>query len=117
MVARSDRFDDSGLQVSVRFLQDRSGSVFELIAPLGKESPVAKIASSRTGVINQVAYRVADLIAAGKHLRSQRATPTGVAKPAVAFGGALVQFFYVPEGFIVELIEAPDFSHRFASIP
>ncbi|MEA2837608.1 MAG: methylmalonyl-CoA/ethylmalonyl-CoA epimerase [Bradyrhizobium sp.] len=113
IVARTARFDDRGLGVSVQFLRDSSGVVLELISPLGLNSPVAKVASSRVGVINQFAYRVADLASAGRHFRSKRAVPTGAPKPAIAFGGALVQFFYFPDGFIVELIEAPDFKHSF----
>jgi methylmalonyl-CoA/ethylmalonyl-CoA epimerase len=116
IAAKTQRFDDANLGVSVQFLRDANGTVFELIAPLGPDSPVAKIASSRVGTINQLAYRVDDLASAGMYFRSNRAVPTGVPKPAVAFGGALVQFFYLPEGFIVELIEAAAFSHRFEAI-
>lgn len=116
ITSRTERFDDQQLGVSVQFLRDESGVVFELIAPLGPNSPVAKIASSRIGVINQLAYRVDDLSSAAEYFRSNGATPTGTPKPAIAFGGAFVQFFYMPEGFIVELIEAPDFSHQFESI-
>jgi methylmalonyl-CoA/ethylmalonyl-CoA epimerase len=114
--SRTERFDDQQLGVSVQFLRDDSGVVFELIAPLGSNSPVAKIAASRTGVINQFAYRVDDLSKAERYFRSNGATPTAQPKPAIAFGGALVQFFYMPEGFIVELIEAPGFSHQFERI-
>lgn len=116
IISRTKRFDDQQLGVSVQFLQDESGVVFELIAPLGSSSPVAKIAASRIGVINQLAYRVEDLSRAGEYFRFNGATPTAPPKPAIAFGGALVQFFLVPEGFIVELIEAPTFSHRFERI-
>ena len=113
IAASTERFDDPGLGVSVQFLQDKSGIVYELIAPLGSNSPVAKIAASRNGVINQLAYRVEDIAAAGQYFRSNGAIPTGSPKPAMAFGGALVQFFYTSEGFIVELIESPGFQHRF----
>jgi methylmalonyl-CoA/ethylmalonyl-CoA epimerase len=116
IVGRTRRFDDYFLGVSVQFLQDMSGFVYELIAPLGEDSPVAKVASSRSSVINQVAYRVEDLALAANHLRSQNAIPTGAPKKAIAFGNALVQFFLTREGFIVELIEAPAFNHCFESI-
>lgn len=116
ITSKTERFDDPGLGVSVQFLQDKSGIVYELIAPLGSSSPVAKIAASRNGVINQLAYRVEDIAAAGTYFRSNGATPTGLPKPALAFGGALVQFFYTSEGFIVELIEAPHIRHRFQAI-
>src|SRR4051812_45819372 len=67
ITSKTERFDDQQLGVSVQFLQEESGVVFELIAPLGLSSPVAKIASSRTGVINQFAYRVEDLSRAGEY--------------------------------------------------
>ena len=90
--------------------------LFELIAPLGPNSPVERIASSRVGVINQVAYRVPDLTAAAREFRSNRAVPIGPPKPAIAFAGANVQFFMAPAGFIVELIEAIDFIHSFEEL-
>jgi methylmalonyl-CoA/ethylmalonyl-CoA epimerase len=116
ITSSTGRFDDEPLGVSVQFVRDESGIVFELIAPLGPNSPVAKIASSRSGVINQFAYRVEDLSSAGNYFRSCGATPTAAPRPVVAFGGALVQFFLVPEGFIVELIEASSFNHRFEGL-
>ena len=112
----TDRFDDQRLGVSVQFVRDESGVVFELIAPIGSSSPVAKIAASRSGVINQFAYCVENLSMAADYFRSNGAIPTAAPKPAVAFGGAFVQFFLAPEGFIVELIEAAGFSHRFERI-
>jgi methylmalonyl-CoA/ethylmalonyl-CoA epimerase len=116
ITSATGRFDDQQLGVSVQFVRDESGVVFELIAPLGPSSPVAKIAATRTGVINQFAYRVEKLSIAADYFRSNGAIPTAAPKPAIAFGEALVQFFLVPEGFIVELIEAASFSHRFEPI-
>jgi methylmalonyl-CoA/ethylmalonyl-CoA epimerase len=110
------RFDDEVLGVSVQFLRDEGGMIFELIAPLGENSPVAKIASSRVGVINQVAYRVENLAEAADYFRKNGATPTAPAKPAIAFDGAPVQFFLAPDGFIVELIEAARFVHQFEPV-
>lgn len=107
------QFDDWGLGVSVKFARDRSGVIYELIAPLGENSPVAAIAKGRVGVINQLAYRVADLVEGASHMRAGGATPIGAAKPAIAFNGAKVQFFLSPVGFVIELIEAYDFSHHF----
>jgi methylmalonyl-CoA/ethylmalonyl-CoA epimerase len=116
LTSRTKRFDDQQLGVSVQFVRDESGVIFELIAPLGPNSPVAKIASSRVGVINQLAYRVEDLSRAAEYFRSKGALPTAPPRPAIAFGGAFVQFFYMPDGYIVELVEAPGFSHRFENI-
>jgi methylmalonyl-CoA/ethylmalonyl-CoA epimerase len=106
-------FNDPVLGVSVQFARDKSNLVFELIAPLGDNSPVASVVKTKLGVINQLAYRVENLEAASKDMRAAGALPTGAPKPAIAFGGARVQFFYTPQGFVVELIEAPGFSHVF----
>jgi len=116
IVARSARFDDGNLGVSVRFLKDRSGVLFELIAPFGSNSPVERIASTRVGVINQIAYRVPDLTAAARKFRSNRAVPIGPPRSAIAFAGANVQFFMAPAGFVVELIETVDFVHSFEGV-
>lgn len=90
--------------------------MFELIAPFGDNSPVAKIASSGRGVINQIAYRVANLAAAADYFRALGATPTGTAKPAVAFDGAPVQFFLTKEFVVVELIESEGISREFTPV-
>jgi methylmalonyl-CoA/ethylmalonyl-CoA epimerase len=111
--ATTARFDDAGLGVSVQFLRDIGGTQFELIAPLGENSPVARIAKIRTNVLNQIAYRVGDLETAGRHLRGQGAVPTGRPAPAIAFGGARVQFYLTRHGFVIELIEAEHFRHQF----
>lgn len=106
-------FDDAGLGVSVRFARDRAGIVYELITPYGSQSPVARTLKSRTNLLNQIAYRTASLEAATDCLRRSKAVPVGKALPALAFGGARVQFFLSPLGFVVEVIERADFRHRF----
>lgn len=110
------RFDDPVLTVSVRFLLDRSGVVFELIAPFGSPSVVDTVLKKGTSIINQVAYRTDDLAAAGEELVKQGCMPIGEAKPARAFGGALVQFYLSRLGFIIEVIEAATHQHDFKPI-
>lgn len=105
--------DDPGLQVSVCFARDAAGLVYELIAPLGDASPIAGTLRSRRNLLNHIAYRTSDLEGSVAQLRTQRAMPVGPAAPAVAFGGASVQFFMTPLGFIIELIEAGTASHEF----
>ena len=116
IVSATQIYDDQMLGVSVQFLRDASGVIFELIAPLGDNSPVAKIAASGRGVINQVAYRVRNLADAAQYFRAQGATPTGTAKPAIAFAGAPVQFFLTKEFVVVELIESEGASREFVPI-
>lgn len=114
IVASSPAFDDAGLGVSVQFHRDASGLVFELIAPFGDASPVRNTLG-QAHRINQLAYRCADLEAAGAQLRRARAVPLGPAAPALAFGGARVQFFWSPLGHVIELIEATSARDDFAA--
>lgn len=109
----TDRFDDSGLGVSVIFARDRAGMVYELIAPLGDKSPVAKAVASRKDALNQIAYRTASIADALPALRVQGALPIGPAKPAKAFGGANVQFLMTRLGYIIELVEGAESVHKF----
>jgi methylmalonyl-CoA/ethylmalonyl-CoA epimerase len=111
--AWTDRFDDDVLGVSVCFGREKSGLVYELIAPFGPDSPVARAARTNRDRLNQVAYRTSDLRRARDRFESQGALVLGEPKRALAFDRALVQFFYVPQGFIVELIEGVEFRHDF----
>jgi methylmalonyl-CoA/ethylmalonyl-CoA epimerase len=109
----TQRFDDGGLGVSVRFARDRTGVVYELIAPYGERSPVIRTLKSRNNLLNQLAYRTPSLEPAVARLRDQGAVPVTQPAPAVAFGGARVQFFMTPFDFLVELIELDSWAHQF----
>jgi methylmalonyl-CoA/ethylmalonyl-CoA epimerase len=108
-------FHDTVLGVSVCFGRDASGVVYELIQPLGPDSPVARAARTKRDRLNQLAYRTADLASAREHLEASGAMVLGEPRPALAFGGAQVQFLFLPQGFILELIESLDFRHTFVS--
>lgn len=107
IVAVSPAYADEGLGVSVQFFRDASGVVFELIAPLGDASPVANTLG-QSHRLNQLAYRCGDIEAAAVSLRRARAVPLGPPAPAVAFGGARVQFFWSPLGHVIELVETQE---------
>jgi methylmalonyl-CoA/ethylmalonyl-CoA epimerase len=111
----TQRFDDEMLGVSVRFIRDRAGMVYELIAPFGQESPVAKTLASKTNLLNQIAYRTSSLAESVAALRDQGNLPVGPARPAMAFGGAKVQFLLSELGFLIELIESPNHFHVFGT--
>ncbi|MGL6597167.1 VOC family protein [Aeromonas veronii] len=91
--------------VWVQFVHDEHGLCYELVAPAGENSPVTQVIKTRRNVINHLAYRVQSLQEGATRLREQRHLPLGPSQPAVAFGGAHVQFFLSPLGHIVELIE------------
>jgi methylmalonyl-CoA/ethylmalonyl-CoA epimerase len=107
------RFDDEILTVSVRFLRGPDGVVYEMIAPLGENSIVSAALRKGVSIINQLAYRTASIADDIAALKPQGFMPLGPSKPALAFGGAPVQFLLSPMGFVVELIEAPDHVHDF----
>jgi methylmalonyl-CoA/ethylmalonyl-CoA epimerase len=113
LIRWTERFDDVGLGVSVCFGIDATGLVVELIAPLGPDSPVARPARQRRDCLNQMAYRTDDLAGARARFEAGGAVMLSEPKPAMAFGGALVVFFLLPQGFIVEVVDARDFVHQF----
>lgn len=107
------RFDDPGLTVSVRFLRDPSGMVYEIIAPLGENSVVSETLKKQANLLNQLAYKTKNFLEDVKILRQQGFFPLGDAKPALAFSGAQVLFLLSPMGYIVELIEETNTAHQF----
>jgi len=109
----TDPLEDPLNGVNLQFGRDASGTVYELLSPLNAESPVAGTLVARKNLLNHVAYRIPDLAEAAATLREARCFPTADPKTAIAFGGALIQFFVTPIDTIVELIEAPDFAHDF----
>jgi methylmalonyl-CoA/ethylmalonyl-CoA epimerase len=104
-------FADPGLGVSVQFGVGASGPCYELIAPLGENSPVAAALRGGQRILNHVAYLTADLEAEGAKFAGQGCCAAGPAHPAVAYGGRRVQFWVSPLRFMVELIEAPEHEH------
>jgi methylmalonyl-CoA/ethylmalonyl-CoA epimerase len=104
----TDRFDDDGLRVSVQFLRDHSGVVYEMISPRGANSPVAKTLASNNNLLNQIAYRTPALKESDEAMRQAGHFALGPPAPALAFGGAKVQFFWCELGFVIELVEGFD---------
>lgn len=110
----TDEYEDGVNDVYVQFGRDPAGVCYELIAPLSKASPVANALRKGDRILNHVAYMTHDLEAAGAKLSGAGSVVLGEPKPAVAYGGRRIQFFFAPLQFIVELVEAPDHHHRFA---
>jgi methylmalonyl-CoA/ethylmalonyl-CoA epimerase len=112
----TEEFNDPVNGVYVQFGRDASAVCYELVAPIGPESPIAVTLKNRHNILNHVAYLVPDLQAAGEHLRQQGCAPIDSAKPAIAYGGRFIQFFVTPPRFVVELIEAPDHLHSYRNV-
>lgn len=107
-----DMFHDAGIGVSVQFGASAASPCFELICPLGEDSPVKRALAQGKNILNHVAYLAEDLEKAAEHLRQTGCFPIGEAQPAVAYGGKRVQFFLSPLRFIIEIVEAPGHRHE-----
>ena len=110
-------FRDETNGVLLQFGRDPAGVVYELLEPLDGKSPVYNALATGKGILNHVAYRVADLAINAEHMRASGCAPTSEPKPAVAYGGHKIQFFITPLRMIIELIEAPDHAHEFFHKP
>jgi len=112
----TEEIEDPVNGVRLQFGRDRAGVVYELLEPLDATSPVYPALASGRAILNHVAYLVPNLGGAAEILRSGGAGPTSEPKPAIAYGGARIQFFITSVRMIVELIEAPGHQHHF-SVP
>lgn len=112
----TEEIEDPVNGVRLQFGRDRAGVVYELLEPLDETSPVYPALISGRAILNHVAYLVPSLGGAGEILRSGGGGPVSEPKPAIAYGGARIQFFVTSVRMIVELIEAPGHEHQF-SVP
>ena len=109
----TEEFTDPVNSVCIQFGADASGICYELIAPLGDDSPIAKALNTGRNILNHVAYLVPDLAQARERLRAAGAVATSEPHPAIAYKGGRIQFFVTPMRFIIELIEAPTHEHLY----
>ncbi len=110
----SAEFADPVNRIYCQFGRDASGVCYELVAPLGEESPIGKAVRTRTNTLHHVAYLVADLDVESARLQQGGCIAVTQPAPAIAFGGARIQFFFSGGlGIILELIEAPDHAHAY----
>ncbi len=110
--AWSREFEDPANGIYCQFGYDASGICYEIVAPFGENSPIADAVRTRNRILNHVAYLVADIAGESLRLRSSGCVAVTQPTPAVAYGGARVQFFLTKLRFIIELIESPDHTHE-----
>lgn len=115
-IGQTQRFDDDLLTVSVQFLRDNKGIVYELISPLGEKSIVSDTLRKKKNLLNQLAYIAPDIKKTAQQLRLAGYFPLSRPTPAIAFNGASVQFFLSPFGFVLEIIEQTQYEHEFHPI-
>jgi methylmalonyl-CoA/ethylmalonyl-CoA epimerase len=110
-------FRDEINEVWVQFGRCGAGMCYELVAPLSPASPITRVLAKKINVLNHLAYLVGDLAADASRLEALDFVPVAPARPAVAYGGRLIQFFVAPNRLMIELIEAPDHQHLYHTPP
>jgi methylmalonyl-CoA/ethylmalonyl-CoA epimerase len=108
----TEEFRDEIKDVWVQFGRCAAGMCYELVATLSPRSPVNRVLAKKINVLNHLAYLVDDLPAAAARLLGMDFVQISDARPAIAYGGRLIQFFVSPSRLMIELIEAPDHQHR-----
>jgi methylmalonyl-CoA/ethylmalonyl-CoA epimerase len=106
-------FRDEINEVWVQFGRCDAGMCYELVAPLSPLSPITRVLSRKINVLNHLAYLVEDLPAAAGRLLAMEFVPVAPARPAIAYDGALIQFFVSQSRLMIELIEALGHQHRY----
>lgn len=110
-LAHEESNPDQGVREAMMAVGD-SGSFVQLLAPLTPDSPIGKFLDRSGPGIQQVAFAVDDIEAAGEHLRSAGlrvlydAAKTGT-------GGSRVNFVHPKDcgGVLVELVEPATTGH------
>lgn len=101
--------------VRLQFGRDAAGVCYELLEPLEESSPVYAALKTGSGILNHVAYRVPHLAEWQERMQKCGWARTSDPKPAIAYDNRLIQFFVSPVRLIIEVIEAWDHEHIYAS--
>lgn len=105
-VSVSEPVEDPIQRVRVCFVEMQGGTVIELVAPLGDDSPLKPFIGSKRGGLYHLCYEVQDLDEAIALYRSKRCMPLGKPVPAAAFNGRRILFLMTPQRDLIELLEA-----------
>jgi methylmalonyl-CoA/ethylmalonyl-CoA epimerase len=100
--------DDHGLDVRIAFLRGQTGPYIEIVAPLGPNGPLKSLLSRRLlPSPYHTCYATDDVMATGIYLRDKGFIPLGEPRPAIAFGGAFIAYYYHSATGMLELVENP----------
>lgn len=97
---------DELIGVQVVFGTDRGRLRYELVSPLGINSPISNFMEKKENMFHHIAYETKNFDEKCSELRRLKFLPLGVAMPAVAFGGKRVAFYLTPLRTIIEIIES-----------
>jgi methylmalonyl-CoA/ethylmalonyl-CoA epimerase len=101
----SKKYIDKIWNVEIIFVTSKEGILYELISPLNKKSIILNQVKNKSNIINHLAFKTKNIENEKKRLVKTGALPITEPKPAVAFKGKKVQFFYTKYNFIYEIIE------------
>lgn len=100
--------DDHGLDVRIAFLHGQTEPYIEIVAPLGPNGPLKSLLSRRLlPSPYHTCYATDNVIVTGAYLRNKGFIPLGEPRPALAFGGAFIAYYYHPATGMLELVENP----------
>ena len=103
-----DSIDDYGLDVRIAFLSGAAGPYIEIVAPLGPDGPLKSLLSRRLlPSPYHTCYATENIFVTGKYIRSKGFIPLGAPRPALVFGGALIQYYYHQATGLLELVQCP----------
>lgn len=96
---------DEKQDVKAIFAKTNQGLVLEFLEPLSDQSPIKNSLNKSSNLIHHLAYRTDDLERSTQVIRELKGMPIVAAKPGIAFDNALIQFFLLSDGWLIELIE------------
>ncbi len=100
-------FEDPLQKVKVAFLSTNPGDAqFELVEPVGEDSPVYRFLTERGGGLHHACWQVANLDEALAEMRGRGCLIAKKPQPAVAFAGRRIAWLLTPEKLLVELLES-----------
>jgi methylmalonyl-CoA/ethylmalonyl-CoA epimerase len=101
----SEIFTDPLQRVRVTFLNGGAQSpLFELVEPLGQDSPVFRFLSDRGG-LHHLCYEVSSIPEHLDRIRAAGGVIVSRAKPAVAFGGRAIAWALTRERLLLEFLQ------------
>jgi methylmalonyl-CoA/ethylmalonyl-CoA epimerase len=109
-VGQSEIFHDPIQRVRVAFLDlpEHGGVLFELVEPVGPDSPVYAFAK-KGGGMHHLCFEVDNLEHHIERMKRLKAMLIGAPQPAIAFAGRRIAWMYLREKLLVEYLErSPD---------
>ena len=99
-----DNLEDLNRKVSLQLMKNNN-LIIELVAPIGKESPLTSFIERSGSAPYHFCFEIDDIEKEIVHLRKQKFTLIESIKPAQLFGKSKVAFLFNPHIGLIEIIE------------